>query len=153
MLRSGVELVLVGQPCYPRPAWVEALFSAGPRSSDGHGDGHELDHTSVLRARQLSPAAATAMGNGVGNGAHPEAALLLRRLGELDPYAYCYDPLALLYLLQPDAFDATASQPLRVTADGLLERCTEAEAQGRAVEPQSVELARYEAFLRQASAI
>ena len=88
-------MVLVGQPCYPRPAWVEALFSAGPRSSDGDcdgdGDGHELDHTSVLRPRQLSPAAATAMGN-MGNGAHPEAALLLRRLGELDPYADCYDP-------------------------------------------------------------
>ena len=89
-------MVLVGQPCYPRPAWVEALFSAGPRSSDGDcdgdGDGHELDHTSVLRPRQLSPAAATATGNGEGNGAHPEAALLLRRLGELDPYADCYDP-------------------------------------------------------------
>ena len=28
VLRSGVELVLVGQPCYPPPAWVEALFSA-----------------------------------------------------------------------------------------------------------------------------
>ena len=101
-------MVLVGQPCYPRPAWVEALFSAGPRSSDGdgdgdgdghghgdgHGDGYELDHTSVLRPRQLSPAAATATGNmgNMGNGAHPEAALLLRRLGELDPYADCYDP-------------------------------------------------------------
>ena len=87
-------MVLVGQPCYPRPAWVEALFSAGPRSSDGDGDGDELDHTSVLRPRQLSPAAATATGNmgNMGNGAHPEAALLLRRLGELDPYADCYDP-------------------------------------------------------------
>ena len=77
---------------------------------------------------------------------------MLRQLGELDPYAYCYDPLALLYHLEPAAFDTTPSQALRVT-NGLLERCAEAEAQGRAVEPESVALARYEAFLRQASAI
>jgi len=150
VLRSGVELVLVGQPCYPRPAWVEALFSGGARSAEGD----ELDQESVLRPRQLSRAAqATGVGVAESEGAHPEAALRLRRLGELDPYAYCYDPLALLYLLQPDAFDTAESLPVRVTADGLLERCTEAEAQGRALEPQGVALARYEAFLRQASAI
>ena len=108
----------------------------------------------MLRPRQLSRAAqATGVGVVESEGAHPEAALRLRRLGELDPYAYCYDPLALLYLLQPDAFDTAESLPVRVTADGLLERCTEAEAQGRALEPQGVALARYEAFLRQASAI
>jgi len=127
VLRSGVELVLVGQPCYPPPAWVEALFSGGARSAEGD----ELDQESVLRPRQLSRAAqATGVGVAESEGAHPEAALRLRRLGELDPYAYCYDPLALLYLLQPDAFDTAESLPVRVTADGLLERCTEAEAQG-----------------------
>ena len=124
MLRSGVELVLVGAPCYPGPAWVKELFSAGAGSSEAAGDS-----------------------------AHPEAARLLRRLGELDPYAYCYDPLALLYQLQPDSFDAAPSQSMRVTDDGRLERCAEAQAQGRAVEPGGVALVRYKAFLRQASAL
>lgn len=131
VLRSGVELVLVGAPCYPQPTWVEALFSAGAGGSEA-----------AKGAREAA-----------GDGAHPEAARLLRRLGELDPYAYCYDPLALLYELQPDAFEAAPSQPVRVTADGRLERCAEAQAQGRAVEPESVALARYEGFLRESRAI
>ena len=32
------------------------------------------------------------------------AASALRTLGSNDPYSMCYDPLALLFYLQPDAF-------------------------------------------------
>ena len=71
----------------------------------------------------------------------------------------CYDPLALLYHLEPDAFVVEQTRaPVRVSgdvcsADGWrFERCAAsgAAAAGYAIEPSAVSLERYAAFLRQA---
>ena len=128
VLGSGVELVLVGSSCYARPAWVEELFGE---------EGGE-------RGKRAG-------------GFDGEAATALRTLGGLDPYSMCYDPLALLFHLQPDAF-APAPTPTAVrvsgdvgTADGWrFERCAPAEAQGHVLEPSTVDRERYATFLRQA---
>ena len=68
----------------------------------------------------------------------------------------CYDPLALLFHLQPDAFTREAPVPVRVsgdlgTAEGWrFERCGEGERDGYVIEPSGVSLERYAAFLREA---
>lgn len=130
VLGSGVDIVLVGSSCYPRPAWVEALFNE------------------------------SAMGaaNGSANGS--VAGTTLRTLGSLDPYSMCYDPLALLFHLHPDAFTSSLEPtPVRVsgdtnTANGWrFERCPSDsidEAHGYVSEPSAVSLESYAAFLRQA---
>ena len=140
VLGSGVEIVLVGSACYARPAWVEALFgeSGGAGAASAHGDDH-------------AGGAASSCGGG--------AAQALRALGSLDPYSMCYDPLALLFHLQPDAFTCDAAPvPFRVsgdvgTAEGWrFERCeAEDEPHGYVIEPSAVSLERYAAFLREAS--
>ena len=121
VLRSGVDLVLVGAQCYPSPEWVSELFAGGASAA--------------------------------GAAPNPAAARVLRAFGEHDPYAFCYDPLALLYHLQPEAFGVAVSAPVRLTDDGCLEGCDEARATGRAAEPVSVSLDAYAAFLRQVSGL
>lgn len=95
----------------------------------------------------------------VGGASGGGAAAVLRALGRLDPHSMCYDPLALLYHLQPGAFSSTqAPVPARVSGDVCsahgwrFERCNGAEAHGHVVEPSAVCLERYAAFLRQACA-
>ena len=135
VLGTGVELVLVGQACYPKPSWVEALFAGG--GMGGAADGAREDG-----AREDGAAAGA-------------AARALRTLGGLDPYSMCYDPLALLFHLQPDAFTHSAPTPVRVSGDlctrsgWRFERCAAGEeAQGHVREPSAVSLERYAAFLR-----
>ena len=142
VLGSGTELVLVGSACYPRPDWVERLF----REEIASGEGGEPSE-----GGQAEAAAATA----------------LRVLGRLDPYSMCYDPLALLFFLEPGAFTlGQATTPVRVsgdtgTEDGWRFESCEAEAEeqgggectagyGRVIEPSAVSLERYAAFLQQA---
>ena len=147
VLRSGVELVLVGHRCFPSPAWVEALFAS---TAEASRDGDET--------RRPGSDAPTA-----------PAAAMLQRLGRLDAYSFCYDPLALLYHLEPDAFvvednggggggdgdgNGSGAQPVRVQQrDGAwhFEACAKAEAGGHAREPSSVTLQRYAAFLTRLS--
>ena len=121
VLRSGVDLVLVGAQCYPSPEWVSELFAGGASAA--------------------------------GAAPNPAAARVLRAFGEHDPYAFCYDPLALLYHLQPEAFGVAVSAPVRLTDDGCLEGWDGARATGRAAEPASVSLDAYAAFLRQVSGL
>lgn len=140
VLGSGVEMVLVGQACYPRPAWVEDLFSRS-------GMGYAADRG----AREDGTTDGGAEGD-----VPPKA---LRTLGGLDPYSMCYDPLALLFHLQPDAFTHGEPTPVRVSGDlqtknnWCFERCAAGEdAHGHALEPSAVSLERYAAFLRACAA-
>lgn len=144
VLGSGVEIVLVGSSCYPRPAWVEALF----------------DESAMGIANDVSVAGGGDSGGTCTATSGASAAAALRALGSLDPYSMCYDPLALLFHLHPDAFthDQTPT-PVQVsgdtnTADGWrFERCpsdAQEEAHGYVSEPSAVSLDRYAAFLRQA---
>ena len=171
VLRSGVELVLVGHSCFPSPAWVEALFADAPAASlDGGSEAPDApDAGAAVPAEPAEPSAT--------------AAAMLRRLGSLDAYSMCYDPLALLYHLEPDAFvvegddaggDAEGGgggggggggdnsgggggvTPVRVQQrEGVwhFEACAEAEAGGHAREPSGVALQRYGAFLTRLSGI
>ena len=79
---------------------------------------------------------------------------LLRVLGRSDPYAMCYDPLALLFHLEPEAFEVDSTPiPVRVTRgrDWRFERCEDSQRDGYVIEPSGVSLERYAAFLRSAS--
>ena len=137
VLGCGTEVVLVGASCYPQPAWVETLFDdkggiRGARGGSSEGD----------------------------SGAGAAAASALRTLGSLDPYSMCYDPLALLYHLQPDAFScAPTPTPVRVSGDTStadawhFERCLSGQANGLVYEPSAVCEERYAAFLRQACSV
>jgi len=84
-----------------------------------------------------------------------EAARALRVLGSNDAYSMCYDPLALLYHLQPDAFLLErAAIPVRVTEgqDWRFERCDESLKDGYVFEASGVSLAKYGEFLSRAAA-
>ena len=126
LLGSGVEIVLVGQACYPPPEWVEALFREDPPGGGMRGVSTLCD----------------------GADGTSTAAVALRALGSLDPYSMCYDPLALLFHLQPGAFSRGATPiPVRVsgdvgTADGWrFERCgdsTSEEPHGYVIEPSGL---------------
>ena len=79
---------------------------------------------------------------------------LLHVLGRSDPYSMCYDPLALLFHLQPDAFEVEPTPvPVRLTRgnDWRFERCEESQRDGYVLEPSGVSLDRYATFLRRAS--
>ena len=146
LLGSGVEIVLVGQACYPQPEWVEALFRKDSPDADLRG----LSAVGDGADGRFAVADDTA------------AAVALRALGSLDPYSMCYDPLALLFHLQPSAFSHDATPiPVRVsgdvgTADGWrFERCGDSaseEPHGYVIEPSAVCLESYSAFLRQGCA-
>lgn len=160
VLASGIELVLVGSSCCPPPSWVEALFAEGGMGvARSAGSDDASLPASGARSQSNAPAAqweATLA---------PGPATALRALGSLDPYSMCYDPLALLYHLQPDAFafEQTAT-PVSVrvggdtsTASGWsFERCDSSgrrpEAHdGYVIEPSGMSLQCYAHFLRQAS--
>lgn len=195
VLRSGVEIVLIGAPCYPPPAWVERLFAesghAGGNAGGNAGGkaGGEAGGNAGGEAggKAGGEAGGKAGGNAGGEAsgtasagdARAAAAMALRTLGSLDPYSMCYDPLALLYFLQPDAFecDDSTAVPVRVSGDTRtahgwrFERCTAesaaydrpagggggeeclGEAHGYALEPSAVSLERYAAFIRQACTV
>ena len=82
-------------------------------------------------------------------------------VGQSDPYLMCYDPLAMLFHMQPDAFTLEEERvAVMVTGDTStadewrFERCPKdarEDAQAFVVEPKAVSLERYAAFLRQAS--
>ena len=59
VLRSGVELVLVGHSCFPSPAWVEALFADAPAASlDGGSEAPDApDAGAAVPAEPAEPAA------------------------------------------------------------------------------------------------
>ena len=143
LLGSGIELVLVGSRCYPEPSWVQALFAAEPSGGNGSSAGEA--------------------GALVETGGADRARGMLRTLGALDPYSMCFDPLALFYHLQPDAFrwdDAGAGQagtrvPVRLThgEEWRFERCTASQCDGYVLEPAGVSLPQYAAFLRSTGAL
>ena len=125
LLRSGVELVLVGSRCYASAAWVQAL----PVGTATHG-AHEVP----------------------GGGGGEAAWRVLRQLAHFEPYSLTYDPLALFFHLHEDedAFQLDRTPiPVRVTtgAPGHLDRCDEAHRDGYALEAAGVSLERYAAFL------
>eukprot|EP00966_Prymnesium_polylepis_P090392 2093392-Prymnesium_polylepis.1 len=69
-----------------------------------------------------------------------------------------FDPLAIFFHFNPDAFlveDHGERIPVRVThgPGWMFERCGEAQADGHVTELSGVDLPRYEAFLRGASAL
>lgn len=132
LLRSGVELVLVGSRCYASPAWVEGLT---PAVADTTYD------TATHGAHEVPE-----------QGGGEAAWRVLRELASLEPYSLCYDPLALFFQLHEDAFQLDRTPiPVRVTTgapgDGRLERCDEAHRDGYALEAAGVSLERYAAFL------
>jgi hypothetical protein len=150
VLRSGTELVLVGSSCYARPEWVQALF--------GRGDSTSIDDTA---AGAHGGADAQSADSEDSSSSAVAAAVALRTLGSLDPYSMCYDPLALLFHLQPDAFESVV-EPAGASVTGdtstahgwRFERCAggaQVEADGLVVEPSEVSLERYASFLRRAA--
>ena len=149
VLRSGVEVVCVGEACYPQPEWVEALF----RESDMSPDRDAADAQSA-RTREC--------GSMAGDASAEAAATALRVLGGRDPQSILYDPLALLFHLHPDAFTCSQKStavPVRVNGDvktadkWRFERCavgSDQEPDGYVIEPSGVSLERYSGWLRQA---
>ena len=141
VVSSGIEMILIGSPCYPSPDWVGTRFG-------------EMGFAS--RTDQGSKAIGA-----TGEGGTSSAAMALQVLGGLDPYSMCYDPLALMYHLQPDAFECEAPIAVRLTGDmstahgWRFERCPSDAPPGLGVlgyvmEPSAVSLERYEGFLRKA---
>ena len=125
-LRSGVELVLIGNSCYVTPAWVHAVFESC--ESEGRSDADEC--TPAERA--------------------------LRIFGHSEPHSFCYDPLALFFHLHEDAFElkSTPVRILQDPQSGWrFERCDATQRDGYVSEAIAVSQARYAAFLRAACAI
>lgn len=157
VLASSVDLVLIGSSCYASPGWVAQLFAAEEGDTEGGTEGRT---SSTTTSSTVAPDGEAAVAREEPASCAPQqaaAARAMRALGSEDPYSMCYDPLALLYHLEPEAFEAEATRiPVRVsgdvgTADGwLFERCEEEGAvpEGHVLEVSGVSLARYEAFLR-----
>ena len=142
VMRTGVEVVLIGQACYAPTDWVAELFS---RSAEGDGDSGAGDQGDAEKRPDVCSQADAGA-----------AARVLRGLGQNDPYSMSYDTLALLYHMQPDAFELSVERhPVRVTCgtDWRFERCDASEMDGLVIEPSGVSLERYEAFLASAGAL
>ena len=166
VLGSGTEMVLVGSSCYPRPAWVEQLFGEGGMAATSSSDVGSADAGAGVGAQaEVGSTSAESVCN-AGQGEQQRAAVratatAMRALGSLDPYSMCYDPLAMLFHMQPDAFTLEEERvAVMVTGDTStadewrFERCPKdarEDAQAFVVEPKAVSLERYAAFLRQAS--
>jgi len=124
VLRSGVPLFLIGPECFPKLAWCSALVE------------------DLVQAG--SAVSATA----------PLAARVVWRILQFDARQMAFDPLAVFYLLQPEAFLDTQPMAVRVT-EGEAWRFEECAAEhepdsSRVVEFGGISLERYQEWLTRA---
>lgn len=94
VLRSGVEVVLIGSSCYASPQWVGDLFGAERASTRAVGAAGAVRAAGAVGAVGSLEAAAAGPVAGTQLETQIEAGRTLRILGSRDPYSMCCMPQA-----------------------------------------------------------